>query len=273
MLPRITESAADWLRRRKAGQPFFLYVPFTSPHAPIVPGKDFVGRSKAGGYGDFMVQTDEAVGRILKALDETGLAKDTIVVFSSDNGPEHYAYERVRATGHRSMGPYRGLKRDLYEAGHRVPFLVRWPGVVPAGRVSDGLLSQIDVYATVASAAGVPVPAGSAEDSLDQTALWKGTGPSARRTLVHNTNPNGYALRHGDWVLIQARSGAISKVPDWFAEAEGHVPNPHPGELYDLRADPGQKSNLYGKHPEKVAELAAMLQDLKAKAGKAGNGR
>lgn len=263
VLPRLVEKAVEWVGRRKPGEPFFLYAPFTSPHAPIVPAKDFEGRSKAGAYGDFMAQTDDAVGRILKALDDAGLAKNTLVLFSSDNGPEHYAYERVRAHGHRSMGPLRGLKRDLYEGGHRVPFIARWPGVVPAGKVGDGLIGQIDVYATIAAAVGIPIPAGSAEDSLDQLAFLKGAGPSARTTLVHNTNPNGYALRHGDWVLIEAKSGAVSKVPPWFAEAEGHAPNPHPGELYDLRTDLGQKTNLYAKHPEKVAELEDLLRKVR----------
>jgi arylsulfatase A len=109
-----------------------------------MPTTDFVGKSQAGGYGDFVVQTDDTVGRILAALDKHGFAKNTLVIFSSDNGPEGYAYDRIRNSGHRSMGPLRGLKRDIWEGGHRVPLVVRWPGVIPAGKVSDGLISQID---------------------------------------------------------------------------------------------------------------------------------
>ncbi len=262
VMPRLTDEAMAWIGDQKPDQPFLLYMPFTSPHAPIVPTAEFRGRSQAGGFGDFMVQTDATVGRVLAALDAKGLADNTIVIFSADNGPEAYAYERVRAFGHRSMGPLRGVKRDLWEGGHRVPLLVRWPGRVPAGRVEGGLISQIDLYATLAGIVGTEIPAGSAEDSLDQRSLLTGTGPSRRDTLVHNTAPQKYAIRHGDWVLIDARSGGQSRVPDWFMKAEGFAQNDQPGELYDLRADPGQRRNLYAAEPQRVADLLQRLDVL-----------
>jgi arylsulfatase A len=187
------------------------------------------------------------------------------VIFSSDNGPEHYAYERVRKTEHRSMGPLRGLKRDLWEGGHRIPFLVRWPGSVAPGTVSNGLMSQIDLFATIASIVGYAIPAGSADDSYDQLPLLLGQAPSARDTLVHNTNPNGYALRHGDWVLIDTKTGGISQVPPWFDAANGYAKNPHPGELYNLHDDLSQKHNLYAEQPAKVAELKALLTRLRSR--------
>ena len=269
VMPRLVDEAVAWIGDQKRDVPFLLYVPFTSPHAPIVPAREFAGRSQAGGYGDFVVQTDAAVGRVLDALDSRGLADDTIVIFSADNGPEAYAYERVRAFGHRSMGPLKGVKRDLWEGGHRVPFLVRWPGHVPAGRVEPGLVSQMDLYATIAGITGAAIPADSAEDSLDQRALFTGTGPSARDTLVHNTAPRSYALRHGDWVFIDAPSGGQSRMPEWFAEAEGYSKNEQPGELYDLRADPGQHVNRHATEPGRVAEmrrrLDAIVGDRRAK--------
>jgi arylsulfatase A len=265
VMPALTDKAVDWIGRQKKGEPFFFYFPFTSPHAPIVPEKAFVGSSKANGYGDFVAQTDDAVGRVLAALEKQGLSENTIVVFSADNGPETYAYPRLRRFGHRSMGPLRGLKRDLYEGGHRVPLLVRWPGVVPAGKVSDGLISQIDLYATLAAIVAADIPAGSAEDSFSQLALLKGEGASARDTLVHNTNADGYALRHGDWVLIDAKIGSVSAVPAWFDEANGYVKNTHAGELYNLRDDLSQKKNLYGERPELVAELKSRLEAIKKK--------
>ncbi|RFC46510.1 MAG: arylsulfatase A [Verrucomicrobia bacterium] len=265
VMPKLTERAEDWIRRQSNAKPFFLFFPFTSPHAPIVPAAEFVGTSAAGGFGDFVVQTDDAVGRILRALQDGGFAENTLVVFSADNGPEHYAYDRVRNFGHRSMGPLRGLKRDLYEGGHRVPFLVRWPGVVPAGRVSDELISQIDLYATIAAAIGAEIPPGSAEDSSNQLPLLKGEGKSARETLVHNTNPNGYGLRHGDWVLITAKTGTISKVPAWFNEANGYRAHSLPGELYNLKTDPVQHQNLYDDQPERVQELTALLEQIRAR--------
>ena len=250
--------------QQKREEPFFLYFPFTSPHAPIVPAKEFVGKSQANGYGDFVVQTDDTVGRVLQALRDHGLADNTLVMFSADNGPEHYAYDRVKKFHHRSMGPLRGLKRDIWEGGHRVPFVVRWPGVVPAGKVNDGLISQIDVFATIAEIVGADIPVGSAEDSYNQLALLTGESGSVRETLVHNTNPNGYAVRHGDFVLIAAATGAVTKVPSWFDEANGYTKSSHAGELYNLREDLSQRNNLYAEQPVKVKQLTALLEQVRA---------
>lgn len=265
VMPQLTEKAVEWIGQQSSERPFFLYFPFTSPHAPIVPAAEFEGTSSARGYGDFVVQTDDAVGRVLAALEAGGFSEQTLVIFTSDNGPETYAYERVRRCGHRSMGPLRGLKRDLWEGGHRVPTIVRWPGQVPAGKVSDGLLSQIDFYATIAGFVGAEVAAGNAEDSYDQRALVTGAGPSVRTELVHNTNPNGYAIRQGDWVLIQARSGAVSQVPEWFDQANDYSPHQHEGELYHLPSDLAQRHNLFGTNPAKVAELQERLDLLRAR--------
>lgn len=264
VMPKLTDKAVSWIGQQKKDDPFFLYFPFTSPHAPIVPTREFVGRSQANGYGDFMVQTDDTVRRILAALDQHGFTANTLVIFTADNGPERYAYDRVKNFQHRSMGPLRGLKRDLWEGGHRVPCLVRWPGVVPAGRVTDALISQIDILATIAAVVGGDVPHGSAEDSISQLALLKGAESGARESLVHNTNANGYAIRHGDWVLITAKSGGVSAVPPWFNDANGYAGNDSPGELYNLRDDLAQKHNLYTSHPQKVAELKTLLAEIQA---------
>ena len=267
VMPRLTKEAVTWIAEQSPETPFFLYFPFTSPHAPIVPTAEFTGRSRAGGYGDFVAQTDATVGAVLEALAARGVLDDTLVIFTADNGPEAYAYDRFRATGHRSMGPLRGLKRDLWEGGHRVPFVARWPGRVPAGRIEDGLVGQIDLYATIAGFVSARIPAGtgtavSAEDSIDQRACFTGTGPSARDTLVHNTNPKGYAIRHGDWVLIDAPTGGVSKVPPWYDEANGYTRSTQPGELYNLRDDLAQKHNLYASEPDRVADLRRRLKEL-----------
>lgn len=263
VMPTLTKRAVEWIGQQKSNEPFFLYLPFTSPHAPIVPTKEFVGRSQANGYGDFVVQTDNTVGQVLQALQQHGFASNTLVIFSADNGPERYAYARIRDFNHRSMGPLRGLKRDIWEGGHRVPFIVRWPGVVPAGKVSDGLISQIDLWATLAAIVEAEIPAGSAEDSYNQLGLLKGVSPSVRETLVHNTNAKGYALRHGDWVLIAAETGGISQVPPWFDKVNGYPKNSFPGELYNLREDLAQKHNLYGERPEQVQQLTHLLEQIR----------
>ena len=264
--PRHTEQAAEWIRKQRGkDRPFFLYVPFNSPHAPIVPTNEFRGKSRAGGYGDFMVQTDNNAGRILRALEENGFADNTLVVFTADNGAERYAYDRVRNHGHRSSGPLRGLKRDLYEGGHRVPFLVKWPGVVRPGTVSASLISQVDLMATIAAIVGYKLPANTAHDSYDLLSVWKEESASPRRSIVHNTVAGVYAIRHDQWVLIAAKTGAHSQVPAWFDRENGYAKNAHSGELYDLSVDLAQKNNLYVENPEKVQELVTLLKRIRAK--------
>jgi arylsulfatase A len=266
VIPRLTEQAVEWIgKQRGQDRPFFLYVPFNSPHAPIVPTNEFRGKSQAGGYGDFMVQTDDNAGRILRALEENGFAENTLVIFTADNGAERYAYDRVRNYGHRSSGPLRGLKRDLYEGGHRVPFLVKWPGIVKAGTVNDALISQVDLMATIASIVGYKLPANTAHDSYDLLSVWKKQSASPRHSIVHNTVEGAYAIRHDQWVLIAAKTGAHSPVPAWFDRENGYAKNAHSGELYDLSVDLGQKNNLYVEKPEKVRELATLLKRIRAK--------
>jgi arylsulfatase A len=266
VLPKLTEKSVDWIAaQRGKREPFFLYVPFTSPHAPIVPSPQFVGKSNAGGYGDWMVQTDDSVGRILQALDAAGLRENTLVIFTADNGAERYAYDRIHNFQHRSSGPFRGVKRDLWEGGHHEPFIVRWPGVVAAGEVSSALMSQVDIMATLASITGAKLPAGQAEDSHDMLAVWKSRAPSPRRTIVHNTNANHYAVRHDNWLFVAAKSGAVTRVPPWFDTENGYKPNDQAGELYDLSKDIAQKNNLYAAQPAKVKELEALLASVRAK--------
>ncbi len=264
--PRITDKAVAWIKQQRGQDgPFFLYAPFNSPHAPIVPSDAFIGKSQAGGFGDFMTQTDAEVGRILRALEENGFAENTLVIFSADNGAEHYAYERLRKFQHRSSGPLRGVKRDLYEGGHRVPFVIKWPGEVKPGSVSDALVSQVDLFATLAAIVGHALPAGVAEDSHDLLAVWKQNAASPRRSIVHNTMAGAFAMRHDDWLLIAHKTGAHTKVPAWFDSENGYVEDKHPGELYNLRTDLAQQRNLYGAEPAKVKELTTLLNSFRAK--------
>ncbi len=266
VMPKLTEKTVEWIgARRGKPEPFFLYVPFTSPHAPIVPAKEFVGKSQAGGYGDYVVQTDDTVGRILKAIDELGARDNTIVIFTADNGPERYAYPRIQNFQHHSAGPLRGVKRDLWEGGHRVPFIVRWPGNVAAGAVSAALTSQVDIMGTVAAVTGAKLARGVAEDSHDLLPVWTSRAPSPRRTVVHNTNAGDYAVRHDQWLLVAAKTGAVTQVPPWFDKENHYTANNQPGELYDLSKDVAQRDNLYAKQPEKVAELQALLTQVRAK--------
>ena len=132
ILPTMTEKTVEWISEQSSDQPFFVYLAFNSPHYPIVPNKEFHGKSKAGYYGDFVIETDAMVGKVLTALEEDGLAKNTLVIFSADNGAETHAFERLEAFDQWSSAEFRGVKRDIYEGGHRVPFIVRWPGIQQA---------------------------------------------------------------------------------------------------------------------------------------------
>jgi arylsulfatase A len=267
VLPTLTARAEAFVRSRAGDpQPFLLYFPLPSPHAPIIPNDEFDGRSKAGPFGDFVAQTDDACGRVLAALRETGLDANTIVVFTADNGAEVYAYARDAAFDHWSSGPLRGIKRDLYEGGHHVPFLLKWPGVTRPGAVSDALVSQVDLMATLAAAVGFDLPADAAADSHDLLPWLTGkTAEPPRTTIVHNTNAKQYAIRHRDWLLVDGPTGVMEPKkrlpPDAWNRKHGYPPeDDQPVELYDLKHDVGQRRNLAAERPETVQELRDLLR-------------
>ena len=246
-------------------EPFFLYFSYPSPHTPIVPNDEIDDISQAGPYGDHVFETDESIGRLLSTLEVTGLAENTIVIFSSDNGPEWYAYDRDVNTGHWSSTPFRGAKRDIYEGGHRVPTIIRWPGVLPEGAVNEALLSQIDFMATIAAILGVDLPDDQAIDSFNQLSVLLGEQDSVRDTHVHNTFEDHYAIRQDNWVLIDAEMGYTrmrDQIPGWEAK-RGYEDDGLPVELYDLSKDPEQRHNLAAQYPDKVADLQRRLQQIR----------
>lgn len=265
VLPTLTQKSVEWVRGRKGTQePFFLYVPFPSPHAPIIPNDEFDGKSQAGPYGDFVFQTDAAVGRILEALEESGHADNTIVIFTGDNGPEGYAYARDEKYGHWSAAPLRGLKRDIYEGGHHVPFLVCWPGVTKPGSVSDALVSQVDLMATFAALLGITIPDGQAIDSVNFLEYLEGQGKPPRTHMVHNTSEGRYAFRDGEWLLVDAKSGYARPAPKSWDAKHGYPPDDgEPVELYNLKDDIGQRNNLASEHPDRVQAMAALLAQVR----------
>jgi arylsulfatase A-like enzyme len=265
VLPTLTEKAELWLEKQSSAKPFFLYFPLPSPHAPIIPNDEYRGKSQAGPFGDFVYESDAMAGRILQVLEEKGLAENTIVVFSADNGPEKYAYDRQKNYGHWSSGPLRGLKRDIWEGGHRVPFLIRWPGKIKPASVSDETISQVDLAATFASLIGYELDSTEAIDSYNLNPLLKGKkyDRPLRKATVQNTNDRAFALRQGDWVFIDAKTGEHSKSPEWFNRERGYGIEETAGLLYDLKNDPAQHQNLYTSHPEKVAEMKALLERYK----------
>lgn len=257
-LPTITQKSVDYVLSRKGkNQPFFLYVPFPSPHAPIIPNDEFDGKSKAGAYGDFVVETDDACGRILKAIEEIGQCQNTVVVFSADNGPENYCVVRKEKFGHWSSEPLRGQKRHIHEGGHRVPTIMRWPGVIKPGTVSDALFAQTDLMATFAAITGYELPKTAAADSFNFLPYLRGEAATGPRTaMVHNTNPDAYAVRDGDWVLVNVKPSGSNPSAKPKSKGKQRI------ELYNLREDLGQTTNLADKHPEQVKKLQALLDKL-----------
>jgi len=265
VVPRLAEEAVDWIAEQKGKpEPFFLYVPFNSPHSPIVPTEAYVGSSQAGPFGDFVHMTDAMAGKILDALQEHGFEENTLIIFTADNGAENYAYQRVKNYDHWSSAPFRGVKRDLYEGGHHVPFVVKWPGKIPAGSTSDALTSQVDLLGTIAAIVDYPLPPDTAHDSYNQLPVWTSGETSPRQTIVHNTFANAYAIRDGKWLLVDAASGSHNRVPKWFNQQRGYPQDDQPGELYDLQNDPAQKENLYAARPELVQQLKQKLQSIQA---------
>lgn len=267
VLPTITEKAVAWISKQTADKPFFLYFSLPSPHAPIIPNDEFDGKSKAGAYGDFIFQTDWVIGQVLKALQDKGFEENTLVIFTSDNGPEHYAFLRAEKYGHFSMGSFRGLKRDIWEGGHRVPFIVKWPGHIDPGTVSDKLVSQIDIMATIGALIGIEFQDGVAPDSYHfLPSLDKNPRNLPQREfLIHNTMPNRWAVRKGDWLYINDSIGQHTAMPAKFAELRGYKKFNTPGLLFNLHEDPEQMMNHYESHPELVVDMDKLILESKAK--------
>jgi len=265
-IPTTTKKGVDYIKEAaKAEEPFFLYFAYPAPHAPIIPNDEFDGKSKAGPYGDFVYETDHSIGQLLQALKDSGQAENTIVIFSADNGPEHYAYTRDAKFDHWSAHPFRGLKRDAYEGGHHVPFMVKYPGVTMAGTVNDALVSQIDIMATLASVVGYDLPdKNAAEDSHDLLPLLKGQVKSIRTSHIHNTFDHTWAFREGDWVLVTGKSGHHSRVTkEWLKKHDYPKTESKQPRLFNLREDIGQRNDLAAKHPEKVKAMEASLARIR----------
>lgn len=249
----IDEAAAE----AKAGKPFFLYLPLTSPHLPHCTHPDFQGRSDCGNYGDFMEETDHRIGQVLEALKSNGLEDNTLVIFSSDNGAEtNYVYQREKY-GHYSSLDFKGGKRDIYEGGHRVPFIMRWPKVIQAGSRSDLPVCQTDYLATIADIIGVELPDNAGEDSYSLLPVLKGSeyDQTLRGPVVHHSVSGHFAIRDGKWKLNMLRGSGGSLKPKFIKPKEGEAVF----ELYDMEEDPGETTNRYFDHPEVVERLTRQL--------------
>ena len=251
----ITGKAVKFIEEN-AKQPFFLYFATHDIHVPRVPHARFQGTSQCGVRGDVIHELDATVGTVLETLDRLKLADNTIVIFSSDNGPvldDGYADGAVKdLNGHVPAGPLKGTKYSLYEAGTRVPFILRWPKQVQPGP-SAALVCQIDLLSSLAKLTGGKVPADAAPDSFDVLAAFVGDDQTGREHLVEHAN--GLALRHGSWKFIPENPNVGKKGKSGGPTAQ----------LYNLADDLGETTNIADKHPAKVAELTALLEQVKTK--------
>ncbi len=262
VLPTITQESVQFINKHaKDDAPFFLYFPLNAPHTPIVPTEEWKGKSGINKYGDFTMQVDWTVGQILKALDDKGIADNTLVVFTTDNGCSPAAkIPELEAAGHDQNYIFRGHKADIFEGGHRVPFIARWPTTVKAGTRSDQIVGQLDLMATAADITGATVPAQAGEDSVSFLPVLKGEATSPIRTSIVSQSIGGqFAIRDGQWKLC-------------LCPGSGGWSNPRPGrvdmsdmplvQLYDLSKDPGEQNNLEAKHPDRVEKMKKMLSTI-----------
>lgn len=264
MMPELTRRVVRHIEDNQSSEkPFFIYFAMTAPHTPLVPTDKFKGTSGIGPYGDFVLQCDQSVGAVLDALDRTGLAENTLVIFTSDNGSpaknQGTKKGTILQTGHSPSGIQSGFKGDALEGGHHIPFIVRWPGVAPAGKNTNDLFCLVDMLATVAALTGQDVPANAAEDSISALPLLMGkdSDSGTRDYLVHHSQTLFHS-RKGDWKLIfGSGSGGLEK--------NSGKSDPDAWQLYNLGSDPSELNNLYRQYPEIEESLEQLLIHEKKK--------
>ena len=258
-LPRLTEKSVAYIKERAKSpkQPFFLYVPLGSPHAPIVPTKEWQGKSGLNAHADFVMQTDATVGTIMDALEENGFSDNTLFIFTSDNGTSKGANIReLREKGHYVSAHFRGSKADIWDGGHRVPFVVRWPGKVEPGSRCDQLITLVDFFATASEITGEKAP-NMGEDSVSFLPALSGQPiKSTRKGVIHHSISGRFAYRQGKWKLLLARGSGGWSSPNEPKAARAGTPE---AQLYDMEDDPSEQNNLYLTHPEVVQRLLADL--------------
>ena len=259
MLPRLQRKAVEFINSRVGkDEPFFLYLPLGSPHTPIVPSPEWQGKSGLGDYGDFVMQTDAVVTAVSDALERHGMTGNTLFILTSDNGCSKAAgIEKLAQKGHIVSANFRGSKADIWDGGHRVPFIVRWPAKIAAGSKSDQLICLVDLLATAADIIGKPVPAGSGEDSVSfLPALSGGTIVSTRNGVIHHSISGHFAYRQGPWKLALARASG-----GWSSPTEAQASkDASKAQLYNMQDDIGETTNLFESKPGVVSQLLDLLK-------------
>ncbi len=261
VLPRFTDEAIDVIKTRDTTKPLFLYLAFPAPHTPWLPSEEYTGKSGASMYGDFLMMTDAMIGRVLQALDDAGMKDNTLVIFSSDNGPV-WLEEDVERFGHDASGGLRGMKGDGWEGGHRMPFIVRWPGRVQHASTSDQIICFTDLMATFAALTNTPLPEGAGPDSFNFLPVLTGEqapDKPVREQLAVMSGQGMMTLRDGPWkFMTRLGSGGFTKP----AIIESGPGDPE-GQLYNLAEDLGEMKNRYLDEPERVKAMRATLRAIR----------
>lgn len=255
ILPTITDKACEYIgKQAKSGAPFFLYFPLTSPHTPIVPSAEWQGKSGLQSpFADYVMETDAMVGRVMETLEKSGVAENTLLIFTSDNGCSPAAgLEKLESQGHFPSELRRGYKADIWDGGHRIPFIARWPDKIKPGSRSDEIICLTDLMATTAEIIGAKLPDTAGEDSVSILPVLLGNAKKPlREAVVHHSINGNFAIRQGQWKLeLCPNSGGWSK----------DAPVKTPGQLYDMSHDVGERTNEYAKHPEIVSRLTKLLE-------------
>ena len=264
MLPKITAGAVDYINERKNNkQPFFLYVPWNSPHAPVVPSAKWQGKSRLNAHADFVMQTDDSYGKVIKALRDNDMLENTLIICSSDNGTSAPTSKKskLEEMGHFPSGDLRGSKADIWDGGHRVPFIVHWPKVIKPGTSSDKLVCLTDVMATAAEITGFKLPPNAAEDSMSFLPVLKGADKHVRTSVIHHSVSGHFAIRQGKYKLMMCPgSGGWTKPKPnaalWKQLEEQGKPTV---QLYDMTMDLSEQKNLAAGMREKVKSMQELL--------------
>lgn len=259
VLPTFIQKANNFIQNHaNKEKPFFLYLPLAAPHTPWVPKENYIGKSQAGQYGDFAQMVDEAVGKVLDVLSENGLNENTVVIFTSDNGP-FWKPEFIERYDHHAAYIYRGMKMDVWDGGHRIPFIVRWPGKIKANSQSNQLTTLTNLIATVADITENPLQSGEGMDSESILPVLLGAQPDPSTTVIHHSSKGMFAIRSGDWKYIDGLGSGGFSTPSIVTPKPGEPD----GQLYNMKEDPSESKNIYQENQEKVKELKHALEIIK----------
>ena len=256
VLPALRKKSCEFIRKSAAEKrPFFLYLPLNAPHTPVVPNKEFLGKSQCGIYGDFVIEIDDVVREIVETVADAGESKNTLIIFTSDNGPETLTYNYREVYKHSSTWKFRGMKRDNWEGGHRVPFIASWPATIKPGSLCEEFIELADLMATAADINGITLPDDCAEDSRTILPYLQGNFQTkCREFAIHNSASGKWAIRKGKWkLLLHSGSGGNTQFD--------HRDDDSPLQLYNMETDKFETNNLYQANPEIVADLKQLCID------------